>query len=82
MRVALVNLPEYCVLRDNPKLRRMVRFAWERCNKTETCKAARVDIRNFYKYIRGNTKEISQMELIRICDQLKITVTIDCEITL
>lgn len=74
--------PEYCILRDNPKLRKMMRYAWEHCNKTETCKAARVDIRNFYRFMRGESKEISQLETLRMCDQLKIKVTLDCQIAL
>lgn len=80
MLVDLGNAPEYCVLRDNVKLRVLVNTLAKEYGMNRTVEEAGVDKRNLYKYLKGSTKEIGQRDLIKVCNVLGIKIHFDVEV--
>lgn len=74
----LQKTPEYCLLRDNRKLREIVKFRLNEEGKTNTLNELDIDRRNFQNYITArNTKSINQLDLLRLCDRLGIKITFE-----
>jgi hypothetical protein len=59
----------------------MVAFRAKEYGMNKTTTDSGVDHRNFYKYLKGFTKEIGQHDLIKVCMTLGIKIKLDFEIT-
>jgi hypothetical protein len=70
----LVRPVEYCILRSNPKLRRMLLYRIKEYGITRLITDANLDTRNFYRFVKGNTKALSQLSFIRVCVILGIKI--------
>jgi len=66
-------------MRDNGKLRRMIEYRIRERGINATLLKTDVDKRNFYKFIKGMTKELGQRDVLKLCIELDIKLTFDAE---
>lgn len=71
---------EWCILRDNPKLRRITEFRLRQEGITKIIAELGLDKRNVYRFFNGDTKEISQFQFMKICTRVGVDVRVDFEI--
>jgi len=69
--------PEWCIVRDNSKLRKMLEYRVRERGINATLEKAGIDKRNFYKFIKGYSKELSQRDVVKLCDVVDIKLTFD-----
>jgi len=72
---------EWCILRDNPKLRRMMNMRAMEYGLNKLSKAAKIDYRNMYAFLKGtDCKKVTQSAVRKMCYFLKIRIILDFEI--
>jgi hypothetical protein len=50
-------------------------------NITKTLEEAGIDKRNFYAFIKGDTRKLTQIETLKLCTRLGIKVKLEFELT-
>jgi hypothetical protein len=72
--------PEWCLLRDNPKLRRLVEFRLRQLGITNILAELKLDKRNVYRFLKGDTKEISQLQYMKIITRVGVEIKFDFDV--
>jgi len=73
------RMPERCIVRDNSKLRKMIGYRIKERGINQTLEKAKIDKRNFYTFLKGDYRKISQSDVIKLCDLLDIKITFNAE---
>lgn len=71
---------EWCILRDNPKLKRMLHFRAKDYGLKKLAKDSGLDYRNMMHFLKGDGNRLNQRAVLRLCYYLKVRIKLDFEI--
>lgn len=71
---------EWCILRDNPRLKRMLHFRAKDYGFKKLAKDSGLDYRNMMHFLKGDGNRLNQRAVLRLCYYLKVRIKLDFEI--
>lgn len=74
------KITEWCILRDNPRLKRMLHFRAKEYGFNKLARDSGVEYRNMMAFLKGDGNRLSQRAVLRLCYHLKVKIKLDFEI--
>lgn len=71
---------EWCILRDNPKLKRMLHFRAKEYGFNKLARDSGLEYRNMMYFLNGDGNRLTQRAVLRLCFLLKVKIKLDFEI--